>query len=104
MTSHQQSLFAAETAPWEDDDRAEVLAATLAFAEGQDQTYDYVVPDRLRTEVQPGRRLRVPFGHGNRSKIGYCIAVGNRQVMSRRLKAVSAVVDETPLLDAAMLR
>ncbi len=102
--TRQQSLFAAETAPWEDDDQAEVVAATVAFNEGPDQTYDYVVPDRLRAAVQPGGRLRVPFGHGNRSKIGYCIAVANRQAPSRRLKPVAAVVDETPLLDAAMLR
>src|SRR5688572_21956154 len=99
MSSRQQSLFVGEVAPWEDDDRSEVLAASVAFAEGPDQTYDYEVPDRLRPAVQPGRRVRVPFGHGNRSKIGYCIAVANRQAPSRRLKVVAAVVDDTPLLD-----
>ncbi len=107
---HQQSLFDTEPAPWELDDDAARLVATVVLASGPAGEFDYLVPDGLvapghsARRLEPGRRVRVPLGRGDRSVVGYCVAVGNKPAGGRKLKAVSEVVDPQPLLSPAMLR
>jgi primosomal protein N' (replication factor Y) len=59
---------------------------------------------RSERRLEPGRRVRVPLGRGNRSVIGYCVALESKPAGSRRLKPVTAVLDRRPLLTPAMLR
>ena len=71
--------------------------------------YDYTIPQSLRDEVQPGRRLRVPVGRGNRKMVGYAVIVGDSRSLgdseSRiRWKDIHSVVDSRPLLSSVMLR
>ena len=42
--------------------RIAVSAATYAI----DRPYDYRIPEELQLKVQPGVRVFVPFGKGNR--------------------------------------
>ncbi len=108
--SSQQSLFEIEPPPWEADDAAERLVATVVVPGGPAGEFDYVVPaglldvERPEKNVEPGRRVRVPLGRGNRSVVGYCVALGNKPAGQRKLKAVSAVLDRQALLSPAMLR
>jgi primosomal protein N' (replication factor Y) len=106
---NQQSLFNTEPPPWEVDDAAEQLVATVVLAGGPTGEFDYLVPDgfasgRPERRIEAGRRLRVPLGRGNRNMIGYCIAVENKPAGGRRLKAVAGVVDRQPILSPTMLR
>ena len=57
-----------------------------------------------KPDVEPGRRVRVPIGRGNRLLVGYCTEVGTRATVGRRLKPIRAVVDAQPLLSHKMLR
>ena len=100
----QQSLFETDAPAWEIDDAAERLVATVVFATGPEQPFNYTVPDRLADELAAGRRVRVPLGRGQRLTTGYCIALETRQPGSRRLKDIHSVVDTTTLLTPAMLR
>lgn len=100
----QQTLFDLGPDPWELDDRDDQLAATVVFTTGPTEEYDYLVPTPLRDRVQPGRRVRVPLGRGNRLLVGYCVRVGPCAAGGRRLKPIAEVVDEQTLLSAAMLR
>ncbi len=80
------------------------LYAEVAVAVPVDRLFTYRVPDALRAEAVPGRRVRVPFGP--RSATGYL--VGTRAdppagVDPARVKEVAAFLDEGPLLDRAML-
>src|SRR3569833_1371061 len=100
----QQQLFGDEAAPWEDDAAGEQMVATIVLPTGAKQLYDYAVGDELRGSVEPGRRVKVPFGHGNRPVIGYCVSVEYRQVTGRPLKQVREVIDERSLLSPSMLR
>jgi primosomal protein N' (replication factor Y) len=100
----QKTLFDDEPVPWEEDDAAEHLIATVVFPQGPPQEYDYRVPDKLRSQVEAGRRVRVPLGHGNRLELGYCVRLENKRLTARRLKDVRSVVDDTRLLSPAMLR
>ncbi len=103
MSKHQHSLFAPEEAPWETDDQTQYQAAVIVFPEAPWGPYDYVIPDRLLGIVEPGRRVRVPLGRGNRTVVGYCVAVENRLGDPDQLKPVRAVLDGAPLVAPAML-
>jgi primosomal protein N' (replication factor Y) (superfamily II helicase) len=103
MSKQQQSLFASEAAPWEADDAAQYQAAVIVLSEAPWGPYDYAIPERLRGQVEPGRRVRVPLGRGNRTVVGYCVEVENRLGDPARLKEIRAVMDGEPLLNSAML-
>lgn len=106
----QQSLFETEPLPWEVDDAAQRLVATVVLATGPQGEFDYLVPSELRNDrardsfVEAGRRLRVPMGKANRLVTGYCVSVSAKTGGSRRLKSVAAVVDSVSLLSPAILR
>jgi primosomal protein N' (replication factor Y) len=110
VASNQQSLFDTELPAWEADDAAEQLVATVVLTGGPHGEFDYLVPDDMANptkpdrHVEPGRRVRVPLGRGNRSAVGYCVAVGNKPAGPRKLKAIAGVLDRRPLLSPAMLR
>jgi primosomal protein N' (replication factor Y) len=105
----QQSLFETEPAPWDVDDAATQLVATVVLARGPAGEFDYLVPAGLaggRPDhcIETGRRVRVPLGRGNRSMVGYCVAISNKSTSARRLKAIASVLDRQPILSPAMLR
>ncbi len=104
MGDQQKILFEREPVPWELDEQQEGLVATVVFAETPHGPFDYLIPERLRGEVEPGRRVRVPLGRGNRGVVGYCVRTQDRPLGSRPLKEVRSVVDKMSLLSPPMLR
>jgi len=101
--TRQQSLFDREPPPWEIDDAETQLVATVVPAAGVEGEFDYLIPDDLTDQLQPGCRVDVPLGRGNRLVRGYCVGVSHGQV-SRRLKSIHRVADHRSLLSPAMLR
>jgi primosomal protein N' (replication factor Y) len=104
LSNKQQNLFDSDAPPWELDDADQRLIASVVFPTGAPREYDYLVPAKLHEEVEVGRRLRVPLGHGNRPVVGYCVRLETRSVGSRRLKDVAGVVDAYRLLSPSMVR
>ena len=104
MDTRQRELFPTEPAPWQLDEDDEQLVATVVFADPPHGPYDYLVPHHLHREVEPGRRVRVPLGRGNRSVTGYCTAVENRSRTGRELKPIKSVIDSQRLLSPKLLR
>jgi len=81
----------------------------VALASAADTEFDYLVPDAL-WPVAVGQRVAVPFGRGNRPEEGFCVesdlpreAAFGSEDRGIRLKAVTRVVDERPLLDAQLM-
>ena len=74
----QRSLFDNEPEPWEADDQAEQLVATVMLSTGPEQEFDYLVPDELCEAIEPGRRVRVPLGQANRPVLAYCVRLESR--------------------------
>ena len=115
MPPNQQSLFDTEPPPWELDDAAQQMVATVVLSSGPVGDFDYLVPEELmaaggESPAQPSRhlqvgcRVRVPLGRGNRSVVGYCVAMGYKPAGGRKLKAVAQVLDRQPLVSPAILR
>ena len=50
-----------------------------------------------------GKRVRVPFGRGDRSTVGYCVGLGTTPP-GRGVKEVVEVLDEESLLTEPLLR
>jgi primosomal protein N' (replication factor Y) len=104
MGQEQRDLFDKQPPPWELDDQRAARVAAVVFADAPFGPYDYEVPSALWPAVQPGVRVQVPLGRGNRKRIGYCTAVENQTLPQRALKPISAVVDAQSLLSPPMLR
>ncbi len=58
-----------------------------------DRVFDYTADDTVKT----GMRVKVPFGKGNRSVIGFVVNMKERSDY-KNLKSVSEIIDEKPLL------
>src|SRR5690606_15672011 len=77
-----------------------------------DQVWTYRVPGRLRDRIAVGARVRVPLGRGNSPAVAYCVRLDDeppagadgRPLDPGRVKDVLDVLDEPPLIDAAMLK
>lgn len=106
----QQSLFDTEPAPWEADDAATALVATVVMPGGPDGEFDYLAPEEMvgateaKQRLELGRRVRVPLGRGNRSVVGYCVALETKPTGGRKLKSVAGVLDRQTLISPPMLR
>ncbi|MEA5136952.1 MAG: primosomal protein N' [Candidatus Fimivivens sp.] len=75
---------------------ARVVIDKAAYA--YDKEYDYLLPDTICARA--GCRVLVPFGTGNRTRIGLVLSVLEPQrELSTRLKAVHSLLDTAPLLD-----
>ena len=79
--------------------RVAVSAATYAI----DKPYDYLIPEKLAEKVQPGVRVVVPFGRGNKTSEGFVLAVG-RESRRSELKAIGAVLDEERVLGPQQIK
>ena len=77
---------------------AKIAVSSAAFA--IDKPYSYWVPEGM--ELQPGVRVSVPFGRGNRRCEG--VVLGLEEGNPEGLKAVEKQLDEQPLLDMTMLK
>ena len=76
-----------------------VKVAVSAAPYSIDKPYDYLVPAAMAEGAVPGVRVMVPFGRGNRETEGVILAAGEGQKLPG-IKAVSALLDREPVLDA----
>ncbi|AGA31330.1 replication restart helicase PriA [Singulisphaera acidiphila] len=80
--------------------------AGIVFNRPIDQIFSYRVPARLEEVVRPGQRVRVPLGRGNKPAVGYCVRIDAEApsgIDPSRVKEVLDVLDDPPLINAAML-
>lgn len=55
---------------------------------GYDMLYTYIVPDSLKNEITVGSRVTVPFGRGDKKRVGVVLELGESEDASS-LKAIS---------------
>lgn len=106
----QASLFNVDPQPWQLDDQDDWLAARIAFPGRPYGPYDYSIPAEMESSVQPGVRVSVSLGRGNRIMMGYCIDVigpfhpDAASVNPGKLKPIGAVIDQQPLISKPLLK
>lgn len=67
-----------------------------------DKAFDYEIPAELESTAQKGCRVTVPFGNGNKKRIGIIFDITDK-TESKRTKKIIGVLDEEPLLSNEML-
>lgn len=77
-----------------------VSAATYAI----DKPYHYQVPAGMEETLQPGMRVLVPFGRGNRHCEGLILSLFWEESPQKGLKQILTQLDETPVLDDRGIR
>ena len=68
-----------------------------------DMAYSYLVSGEMAEKAKVGCRVMVPFGVGNRLRQGLIIGFETVEE-SKKLKNVSKLIDETPLVNDEMLK
>lgn len=75
------------------------MIARLAIATPLRRLFDYLPPKGEHPALQPGMRVKVPFGR--QQKIGLVISLHETSdVSANKLRTISEVIDEQPLLEA----
>lgn len=69
-----------------------------------DTEYSYNLPQSLANKALPGSRVIVPFGRGNRKRVGFITRLYECDRMREELKNIISVVDVQPLVNEEMLR
>ena len=67
-----------------------------------DRLFDYAVPIEYGELAAPGCRVLVPFGRGNQKRQGVIFALSDSAEYDK-IKPLSVLLDETPVLSAEML-
>ncbi|MBR2867957.1 MAG: primosomal protein N' [Clostridia bacterium] len=67
-----------------------------------DKAFDYSIPAELEPSVRKGCRVTVPFGNGNKKRLGIVFELSDF-TESKRVKKISEVLDKEPLLNDEML-
>ena len=85
---------------------AAVAVSDTSF--GYDRRYKYLIPENLEEYVFVGIRVLVPFGKGNRKRIGVVIRIDNVADLSEnekisQFKPLRFVIDNEPVLNAELL-
>lgn len=80
--------------------RVALSAATYSI----DRPYDYLIPPELEKKLNPGMRVIIPFGAGNRRTEGMILSIAAQAHTDKKLKAVLAQLDDVPVLDEDGIR
>jgi primosomal protein N' (replication factor Y) len=79
------------------------LFADVVFNRPLDHAYTYALRDELRDKIGVGKRVRAPFGRGDKGTIGYCVRL-TETAPARAVKEIIGVLDDDALLDDNLLR
>ena len=80
---------------------ARIAVSAAAFA--IDRPYDYLVPEELQSVIQPGIRVFVPFGKGNRVTEGIVLSLAEESGYPE-CKEILRTADSEPLISREQLR
>ena len=69
-----------------------------------DKIFEYIIPPHLGEKAQAGVRCSVPFGNGDKRRVGFILSVSEKSEYEiEKLKEICDILDETPLLSRQRL-
>ena len=70
-----------------------------------DRPFQYKIPQELSEAVYPGVRVHVPFGRGNRDKVGYVVDISEQpDYPVEKIKPITAVDDRGITAESSQIR
>lgn len=81
---------------------AKVALSNASFS--YDVEYSYAVSQQWQDKIQNGTRVLVPFGKGNRKRIGFVTRTYQRDTYNPDLKPILQVIDEQSLVNDELMR
>ena len=102
--AQQGELFETTPPPWELAIQDDVAVATIVFTEAPHGPYDYRIPDKMREDLKPGMRVKVPLGRRRKAMTGWCTETKMGSSASRSLRDVAELLDDDPLCDPPLVR
>ena len=80
------------------------MYCSIAFPLEVYQTFTYSVPESLETKLEPGMRVKAPFGA--RTQMGYCLECFSvlPSKLSYSLKGITAIVDKKPIFTPELIK
>ena len=79
------------------------LFADVVFDRPLDHAFTYAVGADLKDSIGVGKRVRAPFGRGDRTTVGYCVRL-TETPPPRPVKELTDVLDDEALLDDHLMR
>lgn len=79
------------------------LFADVVFDRPLDHAFTYAVGAELRSRITVGKRVRAPFGRGDKATVGYCVRLSETPP-ERQVKELVGVLDDEALLTDNQLR
>ena len=69
-----------------------------------DKTFQYLVPPEMATQVEAGKRVRIPFGNGGREITGYVIGLSREpKIEVSRIKPILAVEEQGMEIESRLI-
>src|SRR5579883_700705 len=96
----QRDLFPPEG---ETSEQTATLFADVVFDRPLDHAFTYAVGPELRERIAVGKRVRAPFGRGDKATVGYCVRLSETPP-ERAVKELTGVLDDEALLTDNLLR
>lgn len=81
--------------------KADIAVGMTAYS--FDKPFSYSIPAELNSLAKIGSRVVVPFGNGNRRRVGLILSLGTVSDDDNKLKPVIAVIDSEPVVNSEML-
>ena len=64
-----------------------------------DKTYHYIIPENLKSKIQIGMRVLVPFGVGNKAIEAYVMSLDKKvQIPYNKLKSIKKLMEPFPII------
>jgi len=78
---------------------AEIAVSGAAYS--FDMLFSYAVPEAMRESISRGCRVYVPFGRGNKRRIG--VVMDLAEGAAEGLKPIAALIDDQPVVSEELL-
>lgn len=69
-----------------------------------DKTFQYLVPKELESEIEEGKKVRIPFGNGGREITGYVVGLSSEpKIEADRIKPILAVEEQGMEIESRLI-
>jgi len=68
-----------------------------------DRIFEYEIPENLESRAVAGVRCALPFGGGNKKRVGFILSVSESSEYKGKLKKIVDILDEKPLISRQRL-